>query len=236
MEPAHQVWVGSEAAIDKVPSWHRAAIAHFSGHGFGHPRFAALSHLRLSDDLLLAHDVIYRQPSLPDGSLVILNGCQTGVRDWRAVDEGLGLMSRLSPSRARSLTLATQWNVADPCAAVMVTVFLSELVKKGPETDRALRSAQERAREIRTDEVEGICQSLRETRFPPDLFPHEAARLDEVAMRACLRAGHRTAVRHYAQRAAMAWRSVGLLGQADRVEACQGESGSSCNFTFSARV
>ncbi len=37
--------------------------------------------LALADDLLLAHDVVYRRPALREGALVVLNGCQTAVRD-----------------------------------------------------------------------------------------------------------------------------------------------------------
>src|SRR5204863_8946019 len=121
--PCGQVHIGKEAAWGRVPEWSDAALVHFSCHGSGYAHFAPLSHLRLADDLLLAHDVLYRLPPLKRGAVVILNGCETGSRDTRAVDEGMGLMSAFL-LRGASLVMSTLWPIDDAVAAEVVLTFL----------------------------------------------------------------------------------------------------------------
>src|SRR3954447_18725042 len=91
--PRHDVWTGREATYEKVVAWKDASLVHLSCHGFADLERAVMSHLRLADDVLLMNDIVYGLPPLADGAMAILNGCQTGLRDLRAVDEALGLMS-----------------------------------------------------------------------------------------------------------------------------------------------
>ena len=121
--------------------------------------------------------------------------------------------------RGASLVLATQWSVDDLCAAEMVVTFLRALVKECRAPAEALRAAQDRARRITVEEVEGRCRELLE-RFPASDFPHEVAKLKTTAFQACLRGGDLTGARHYAHGAASALRGVGRGGEAERVEAC----------------
>src|SRR5262249_32652732 len=140
---------GPDATFTRTADWGDAALVHFSCHGHGDMRFAPLSRLCLADDLLLAHDVVYRRPPLRDGSLVILNGCQTSVRDWRAADEGMGLMTTFL-LRGAGLVLATQWSVLDAIAAEMTLTFVDEF-RSGTAPTEALRKAQQAARALTPD-------------------------------------------------------------------------------------
>ena len=133
------------------------------------------------------------------------------------MDEALGLMSAFL-LRGASLVLATKWGVDDLCAAEMVVTFLGALMKDGRTPPEALRAAQDRARRITVEDVEGRCRELLE-RFPASDFPHEATKLKTMAMRACLRGGDVTGARHHARGAASALRGVGREAEADRVEA-----------------
>ena len=216
--PKHMSWIGADATIEKIKAWQQIPLMHFSCHGFGDMKFAALSHLRLADDLLLTHDVIYRQPPLVDGALAILNGCQTGVRDWRAVDEGLGLMSAFL-LRGASLVLATQWSIGDLCAAEIGVTFLAELVSGGKTPTKALSTAQMRARQITAEEVLARCDELKKLKFPERDFPYEAAKLNIEAEQACLKASDWRGAKNYAILAGRSLRSVGLHNEADQVEA-----------------
>jgi CHAT domain-containing protein len=103
----------------------------------------------MADDLLLAHDVVYRRPPLRDGALVVLNGCQTGVPDIRAVNESLGLMTAFLV-RGASSVLSTQWCVEDLCAAEMSLKFVEEVRLKGTSPATALKAAQRYVREMTT--------------------------------------------------------------------------------------
>jgi CHAT domain-containing protein len=143
---------GPHATLARTENWGDASLLHFSCHGLGHPSFAPLSHLRLADDLLLAHDVVYRRPALRDGSVVVLNGCQTAVRDERAFNESMGLMTAFL-LRGASLVLATQWSVVDGCAAEMMLTFLDRLLEQGKSPTDALRLAQRQARALHRDDI-----------------------------------------------------------------------------------
>src|SRR5207302_10600372 len=122
-------------------------------HGSGHAAFAPLSHLRLADDLLLAHDVLYRLPPLRPGALVVLNGCETGFRDLRAVDESMGLMTAFL-LRGAGLVYATAWPVEGPLAAEMVLAFLAALERPGGSPAEAMRAALQAGRSLSHETVE----------------------------------------------------------------------------------
>jgi CHAT domain-containing protein len=144
---------GPDATFEATDGWDKFSTIHFSCHGMGDVSFAPFSRLYLRDDLLLAHDVIYRRPRLCGGAVVILNGCQTGVKDWRAADEGMGLMSAFL-LRGAGLVLSTMWSVVDHCAAEMVLRFVAELIDQGQPPAEALRRAQIRARNLTWEEYD----------------------------------------------------------------------------------
>jgi len=206
--------IRAQAATKPTHEWQDDSIVHFSCHGSGQHGFAPLSSLRLSDDMLFAHDVAYRRPPLRQGSLVVLNGCQTSVRDWRAAEEGLGLHSAFL-SRGAALTLATQWSVDDLCAAVFTTTFMNKLENENLPPTEALRAAQDRARTISCAEVRGIAERLKEEQFTGDGFEHDRSRIDAVAARACRRGGDADGLRRHALSAALALRDAGLRDESD---------------------
>jgi tetratricopeptide (TPR) repeat protein/CHAT domain-containing protein len=210
---------GEDATLDRADHWEETALLHFSCHGMGDERFAPLSRLSLRDDFLLAHDVVYRRPPLPEGALVVLNGCQTAVRDWRAVDEGMGLMSAFL-LRGAGLVLATQWSVLDHCAAEMVTTFLEALVNRGVSPTDALRLAQQRARTISPREIEERCEEVLQL-FPEQQYPCEAAQIHTLATKAARNAGRWAGAREHGPRAEALPRPAG--GKAERVGALSRE-------------
>jgi tetratricopeptide (TPR) repeat protein/CHAT domain-containing protein len=206
---------GPEATYAATDGWDAFATLHFSCDGAGDPDFAPLSRLYLHDDLLLAHDVIYRRPALREGALVILNGCQTGVRDWRAADEGLGLMSAFL-LRGAGLVLSTMWSVVDACAAEMVLQFVAELIEKRQSPVEALRAAQQQARALtweeymrRSDEVQKM--------FDPDRNPQELSKLLAQKAWVSCRCGLAGEARDAAEQAAPFLRRAGLDAEAERL-------------------
>jgi CHAT domain-containing protein len=221
-ETAGQFYTGHQAIFERTAGWSDAGLLHFGCHGFGDPSFAPRSHLRLADDLLLAHDVVYRRPPLRDGALVILNGCQTAVRDWRAVDEGMGLMSAFL-LRGASLVLATQWSVHDHCAAEMVLTFVEE-VRKGTSPTEALRCAQARVRSMTAEEILARHDEV-ERLFPEKDFPHEAGMLLVSKAWFCRRAGLDREAVDCAERAVASLRQAGLGAEADRLLALTRSAG-----------
>ena len=79
--PDDRYFLGPAARFAATECWGESGLVCFSCHGYGDEQFAPRSHLRLADDLLMAHDVVYRRPPLKEGALVVLNGCQTSVPD-----------------------------------------------------------------------------------------------------------------------------------------------------------
>src|SRR5262249_19557851 len=149
---------------------------HFCCHGRGNPRFAPLAHLVLADDLFLAHDISHRVPAAPSGTLVVLSGCQTGMRDWRLPNQSMGLMGAFL-LRGASLVLSSSRNVDDLCSALMVKSFVDALVRNGKCPTEALHLAARRVRRFSAAEAEAVCLEAME-RFPQSDFPHEAAKLN----------------------------------------------------------
>ncbi len=205
--PEHEIYAGPDATIDKLQQWELFPIVHFSCHGVGNEFYAPLSRLHLCGEPLLAHEVRYRQPPLPNGALVILNGCETAVRDVRAVNESSGLMSSFL-ARGAGLVLATSWSVVDACASEMVTTFLTSLVKDQRSPSESLRVAQRRARTITCEEVEARCQYLLKHKFPESDFPYEAACLNAEGLKACQKGGNCRGIKHYATKAASNFRRL----------------------------
>jgi CHAT domain-containing protein len=160
-------FIGREANVDNARRhWERASLLHFTGHGYGGGRLGLvfLAHLRLAahdaegreGDILLAHDVTYQMPEMPTGSSVILNGCETGFKDLRAVDEALGLMTAFL-LRGASAVLATQWKVLDACAAQLVTTFTRAVKQEHLPLTLALRKAQTCVREMTVQQALDQC-------------------------------------------------------------------------------
>jgi CHAT domain-containing protein/predicted Zn-dependent protease len=199
---------GRYAATDR---WADCGLVHFSCHGHGDEQFAPRSHLRLADDLLLAHDVLYRRPGLKQGALVVLNGCQTSVPDCRAVDQGMGLMTAFL-LRGAGLVLSTQWSVMDLCAADMALTFVKEVSKPGVSPAAALKEAQRR---LRATPPTAMRKRMRKVRT---LFPAgspEAGKVDAQLAWLCWRAGMFDEAVQAAEEAAPPLRAAGLGGEAE---------------------
>jgi CHAT domain-containing protein/tetratricopeptide (TPR) repeat protein len=201
---------GKAGTYAATAGWSSAGLAHFSCHGYGDAEFAPRSHLCLADDLLLAHDVVYRRPSLREGALVVLNGCETGLPDLRALDEAMGLMTAFLLKGA-ALVLSTQWSVADLCAAEMVLTFVDEL-RRGGAPAMALRVAQKVARDMsvprildRINEVEAI--------FPIGSPEHAKLKLNRAWV--CWHAGLLDEARQAARQAEAPLRRMGLAREVE---------------------
>ena len=176
--PAGRFYAGPDATWDRTADWGGCTLVHFACHGLGDTKFAPLSRLELRDDFLLAHDVVHRRPALSEGAVVILNGCQTAVRDLREVDEGMGLMTAFL-LRGAGLVLGTLWNVPDDCAAEMVTTFVTELVLQEKSPTEALQQAQRHARQLRRAHLEQRSGELR-SRFAGEPRSAEGEHLDRL--------------------------------------------------------
>jgi CHAT domain-containing protein/tetratricopeptide (TPR) repeat protein len=211
---------GRNATPETTRTWTNAALLHFSCHGMGYPSFAPLSHLRLADDLLLAHDVVYRRPPLREGALVVLNGCQTAVRDDRAFNESMGLMTAFL-LRGASLVLATQWSVVDGCAANMVLAFLEQLLHRNLPPTEALKAARAEARQLTVDDLlhrwEEVEEVLDEAaRDEKDAKVDKGKFLTHKAW-LCRQAGREGEALQLAEQADPLLRAGGLEGPADRL-------------------
>jgi CHAT domain-containing protein/tetratricopeptide (TPR) repeat protein len=220
--PDMQIHIGREATWERATAWGDAALVHFSCHGSGHPRFSPLSHLRLADDLLLAHDVLYRLPPLRRGAVVVLNGCETGFRDERAVDESMGLMTAFL-LRGAGLVYATAWPVEDPLAAEMVLAFKAALEHPGSSPAEALRAAYQAGRALTPETVEQRRRELLDTCFDDEANPHEAARLLKQGIRYLLAAERRDEARELGKRCARVLERLGEEVEAGEVrQVCEG--------------
>jgi CHAT domain-containing protein len=214
---------GPEATFAATEGWGEFATLHFSCHGTGDPDFAPLSRLHLHDDLLLAHDVIYRRPGLRDGALVILNGCETGVKDWRAADEGLGLMSAFL-LRGAGLVLSTMWGVVDACAAEVVLQFVEGVIDRTKPPVEALQEAQRRVRRLTWEDYERRSAEV-ERMFDLNEHPLELSKLLAQKAWVSTRCGLVDEAREAAVAAAPLLRRYGLNEEAERVIALTGRPG-----------
>ena len=193
-------YIGPDASVERTRDWGSASILHFSCHGTGDEDQAAISRLFLADDVLLAHDVLHRRPPLSEGSLVILNGCETGRSDFRSLDDAMGMMTTFL-LRGAGLVLSTMWSVDDHCAAEMVACFLDELLRNQASPSLALRRAQARVRGLRPEDLSHRERQLLAS-FPREEYPHEAASIHRRAAMRCLSSGrHREAADHGRQAA-----------------------------------
>jgi CHAT domain-containing protein len=201
--------LGKAGTFAATGDWSQAGLVHFTCHGMGDDRFSPRSHLRLADDLLLAHDVLYRRPPLQKGAMVVLNGCETSVPDMRSINESLGLMSAFLVKGA-GLVLSTQWSVADSCAAGMVLTFVDQ-VRAGARPAEALKTAQKEVRKLKAPAI------LARTDEVARLFPkgsHEHAKLQVNRAWVCLRAGMIDEARQAAEEARVPLRNLGLMREA----------------------
>jgi hypothetical protein len=200
-----------DATFARTAEWSGATLIHFGCHGVGDESFAPLSHLRLADDLLLAQDVVCRRPPLRPGAVVVLNGCQTAVRDARSLDESMGLKTAFL-LRGASFVLATSWSVADRCAADLALSFLDRLLAGDCSPTRALRQAQRTVRGLSLDDV--LHRQEEVERATPVGSPDRAGLLASKAQ-LCWRFGRASEGRHFAEATAPALRGAGLGDVAD---------------------
>ena len=150
---------------------------------------------------------MYRCPPVGEGAVAVLNGCETAVRDLRAADEAMGLMSAFL-LRGASLVLATQWRVLDACAAEMAIKFVTEWASGARPAD-ALRSAQRLLRQMTTEEILArYDQALR--LFPSADCPHESAALHREAALLSRLSGRNAEAKAHAVHAAQAFRRTGV--------------------------
>ncbi len=147
-----RVFTGREASVPTLEKhWDGTSLAYFSCHGSNGGGQAFLAHLQLSDGALLAHDIAYRLSPLPQGSGVVLNGCETGAKDIRALDEAMGLTTAFL-LRGASVVLSTHYSVIDIVASLLMDTFTQEMRRGTPPT-LALRAAQKKVRAMTVGEA-----------------------------------------------------------------------------------
>jgi tetratricopeptide (TPR) repeat protein/CHAT domain-containing protein len=170
----------SRAGFEAATAWGGRHIVHYSCHGSGEPQFSLVAHLRLAGDVLLAHDVLYRCRDVEPGALIVLNGCETYEKDYRAVDEGLGLASMFL-AKGAGLVLGTMWSVADYAGAAIVTKFLEGVVGgeigRGAAPTQALREAIRALRSTGWGEAAEASRCCRELFAPGTLEADTAERV-----------------------------------------------------------
>jgi len=208
--PPEHCFLGADAKLAATAHWGDCGLIHYTGHGLGDERFGSLSHLRLADDLLLAHDVLYRAPALRPGAVVVLNGCETAVHDWRAVSESMGLMSAFL-NRGAASVFCTQWHVYDMCAAPMALTF-AQRVRAGATPMAAFNAARAALRNLpvarATSDTERVAQAFRAD------TPERAHVLDQLSW-LYAQAGRRAEAKRAAAEAAPAFRAMGMTARAD---------------------
>jgi tetratricopeptide (TPR) repeat protein/CHAT domain-containing protein len=208
--PPERCFFGAEATCAATAHWGDCGLVHYTGHGLGDANFGSLSHLRLADDLLLAHDVLYRAPALRSGAVVLLNGCETAVHDWRAVSESMGLMSAFL-NRGAASVFCTQWSVYDMCAAPMALTF-AKRVRAGATPMAAFNAARAALRNMpltaATADTEQAVKG-----FAPNT-PERAHALGQLAW-LYAQTGRRAEARRAATEAAPAFRAMGMARRAD---------------------
>lgn len=207
--PPDKFFLGGDGTLAATDAWADCGLVHFSCHGSADDQFAPLSHLRLADDLLLGHDVLHRKPQLRDGAVVLLNACQTGALDLRAVNEGQGLAAPFL-SRGASVVFSTQWSVLDLCAAPMVLTF-AEQMRGGATPAAAMKTAQTL---LRQTSLRAMLNRMKDVEGTFEPGTPEWAQV--MAQRAwlCLRGGLHDEARTAATRAASPLRAAGLDAQA----------------------
>lgn len=168
--------------------WNGTSVAHFSCHGSNGGGRAFLAHLRLADGVLLAHDVAHRLTPMPQGSGVILNGCETGAKDVRALDEAMGLTTAFLV-RGASIVFSTHYSVEDMLVTVMVDEFTAAMQAGNPPT-QALRRAQQKVRTLTVRDALITCHKVKTyLSGKRDTTIHEWRKVHAQLFRLCARAG-----------------------------------------------
>ena len=159
-------FIGKCGTLAATDAWADCGYVHISCHGSGDTQFAPLSHLRLADDLLLAHDILVRKPQLKTGAVVVLNGCETSVTDLRAVNESMGLMTAYL-MRGAGAVFSTMWSVNDNCAALMGKLF-AEQIRAGADVATAMKEARAAVRGMSRPD---LVAAFRDHRGPKQSLP-----------------------------------------------------------------
>jgi CHAT domain-containing protein len=147
---------------------------------------------------------------------VVLNACQTAVRDRRALDENMGLMAAFL-LRGAGVVLATAWSIDDHYASEVVAAFFHQMLRERVSPSQALAQAQQQARAMADQHIQNRCRELL-AMFPEDRFPHEARKVCAAGLRSALRARRYDDAREHARHLAVALRCLGADEEARRLE------------------
>ena len=161
-----------------------AHVLHYSGHAFHDPANPLDSALVLSDDnshqnWLSLRDV-FCGLHLPDASLCVLSGCETGLVSTDIADEYQTLASGFLYAGAKCV-LSSLWCTNDMATALTMAKFY-ELWQSGIGTGASLREAQ---RWLRNDIVSGtyLAEKVVTDEFLADLPTEQIRRTCEVTAR-----------------------------------------------------
>ncbi|MGV9558764.1 CHAT domain-containing protein [Streptomyces sp. NPDC003522] len=111
---------GAEVTGDRVlDALGSRSVVHVAGHGRLSTGDGFEHGMELADGTLRASDLIGRRVA---AGLVVLSGCETGVNEYRAGDEPVGLTRALLLGGSRTV-IAGLWRVADGSAAALFSVF-----------------------------------------------------------------------------------------------------------------
>ncbi|MGN6369014.1 MAG: CHAT domain-containing protein [Phycisphaerae bacterium] len=150
---------GAEASLSAVLSAIGGHdVIHFSCHGDTVEGLPVLNHLRLSSDVLMAHDLLCCPDRLRPEALVILNACGTNEASIRRSDETLGLASAFLAKGARNV-LATLWPINDLASSVIASRAIQKYVLNGRSIDMALADGLSEVASLSWDDAIGICDT-----------------------------------------------------------------------------
>ncbi|MET9395634.1 CHAT domain-containing protein [Streptomyces sp. NPDC006624] len=129
---------GAEVTGDRVlGALGSRSLVHVAGHGRLSTGDGFEHGMELADGTLRASDLIGRRVA---AGLVVLSGCETGVNEYRAGDEPVGLTRALLLGGSRTV-IAGQWRVVDGSAAALFSVFHRQLAAGHGSADALHRAA-----------------------------------------------------------------------------------------------
>ena len=134
------IFVGQQVTEKSFWSnWNKSEILHLSVHGMAR-RHSYTSFLKLHDNLIFLNQIMETSPALEKTNLVILNACESGVRDGRAPNESMGIMTAFLIAGSASV-ISTLWKVNDLSGFLVTQQLLTSLLVTHERPSIALRNA-----------------------------------------------------------------------------------------------
>jgi CHAT domain-containing protein/Tfp pilus assembly protein PilF len=143
------IFKGKSASFDKLPEYSQSDVIHLACHGYFRGDDPLFSHLILSDSE--GKETPFFIPDIfnlrLNSSLVTLSACETGLSQFTAGDELIGISRAFFYAGAPSL-LTSLWAVNDKSTALLMDRFYEGLVGMGENKSMALKSAVKKLKAI----------------------------------------------------------------------------------------